>query len=121
MFQEVSEKLDYNDVLEVFDRANSGGTPLSRSDLLFSTLKLQTEDMEERFGRLVDDLNESGRHDFNPDFIIKTTFIVFGKKAKYDYKKLSDKTYVTSLETDFTKLEEVVTALRSLASRQGDD
>ena len=112
LFQEVSEKLDYNDVLEVFERVNSGGTPLSRSDLLFSTLKLQTEDMEERFGRLVDDLNEGGRHDFNTDFIIKTSFVVFNKKAKYDYKKLSDKTYVTALDADFAKLEEVVTSLR---------
>ncbi len=121
LFQEVNEKLGYNDVLEVFERVNSGGTPLSRSDLLFSTLKFQKEDMEEGFGQLVNDLNEGGRHNFNTDFIIKTTFIVFGKKAKYDFEKLSDNTYATSLDTDFAKLEEVFTHLRSLVSRSGND
>ena len=35
LFQEVDEGLDYNHVLEVFERVNSGGTKLSKSDLPF--------------------------------------------------------------------------------------
>ncbi|MBK9096484.1 MAG: DUF262 domain-containing protein [Anaerolineae bacterium] len=112
LFQEVDDRLDYNDVLEVFERVNSGGTALSKSDLLFSTVKLKIPDMEERFLRMVDDLNDGGRHDFSTDFVIKTAFIVFGKKAKYDYKKLADSDFLDRLEADFDQLEKVMIALR---------
>jgi hypothetical protein len=112
LFQEVDEKLDYNDVLEVFERVNSGGTPLSKSELLFSTLTLKLPDMEARFTRIVDELNDGGRHDFNTDFVIKTAFVIFGKKAKYDFNKLNDDALLQRLAADFDLLEEVVTSLR---------
>ncbi len=113
LLQEVSEKLGYNDVLEVFERVNSGGTVLSKSDLLFSTVKLKLPDMEQRFVKIVDELNENGRFDFDTDFVIKTTFVIFGKKAKYDYAKLSDDAYIGQLGgSEFDDLEKVVTALR---------
>lgn len=112
LFQEVDDKLDYNDVLEVFERVNSGGTPLSKSDLLFSTVTLKLPDMEERFVRIVEELNDGGRHDFNTDFVIKAAFVVFGKKAKYDYAKLADDGFLDRLKTDFEKLHRVVTSLR---------
>lgn len=112
LIQEVSERLEYNDVLEVFERVNSGGTSLSKSDLLFSTVTLRLPDMEARFTQLVDELNEGGRFDFDTDFIIKTSFVVFGQKAKYDYKKLADDSYLNKLESGFSNLEKVITALR---------
>ena len=68
--------------------------------------------MEERFARIVDDLNEGGRFDFDTDFLIKTTFVLFGLKAKYDYKKLSDDNYLSRLSSDFDNLEKAVTSLR---------
>jgi len=112
LFQEIDKKLDYNDVLEVFERVNSGGTALSKSDLLFSTLTLKLPDMEERFVKIVEELNDGGRHDFNTDFVIKTAFVVFGKKAKYDYAKLNDEAFLERLAKDFKLLQEVVTSLR---------
>lgn len=112
LFQEVDEGLGYNDVLEVFERVNSGGTALSKSDLLFSTLTLKLPDMEERFVRIVEEINDSGRHDFNTDFVIKAAFVVFGKKAKYDYAKLSDDSLLQRLAADFELLQQVVTSLR---------
>ncbi len=112
LFQEIDANLDYNDVLEVFERVNSGGIALSKSDLLFSTVTLKIPDMEERFIRIVDDLNENGRFDFNNDFVIKAAFVVFGKGAKYDFKKLTDTVFLDTLKRDFDKLEKVITSLR---------
>lgn len=112
VFQEIDETHDYNAVLEVFERVNSGGTALSKSDLLFSTLTLKLPDMEERFVRIVDELNDGGRHDFNTDFVIKSAFVVFGKRAKYDFAKLADDGFLARLGTDFKLLQEVVTSLR---------
>lgn len=112
-FQEINADLDYNDVLEVFERVNTGGMSLSKSDLLFSTVTLKIPDMEERFIKTVDELNDGGRHDFNTDFIIKTAFVVFGKGAKYDFRKLADDSFLDTLKSEFDRLEQVLTALRA--------
>jgi hypothetical protein len=112
LFQEVEDSLDYNHVLEIFERVNSGGTKLSKSDLLFSTVTLKIPDMEERFVRIVDDLNDSNRHSFNTDFIIKAAFVIFNKKAKYDFIKLRDDVFLDTLANEFDHLEKVFTAMR---------
>ena len=37
---------DYEKVFDIFVRVNSGGTPLSKSDLLFSFIKLKWKEFE---------------------------------------------------------------------------
>lgn len=106
--QDVKEDLPYNDVLEVFVRVNSGGMVLTKSDLVFSTIVLSIPDMEEKFVQLVDDLNGNGEFDFDIDFLIKTSFVLFGIGAKYDVKKLGDKSYVQQLEAGFKAFEKAL-------------
>jgi len=103
--QEVKEDLPYNDVLEVFVRVNSGGIELKKSDLIFSTVVLNIPDMEREFIELVDDLNEVGKYEFDIDFIIKTSFVLFDKGAKYDVDKLKDAEYLGKLREDFDTLK----------------
>lgn len=104
-FQEVEEDLDYNDVLEVFVRVNSGGIVLTKSDLVFSTIVLKIPDMEENFIELVDQLNAGGQFDFDTDFLIKASFVIFDKGAKYDVKKLRDDQYVERLKSRFDQFK----------------
>jgi hypothetical protein len=49
LFQEVERRHNYDHVLDIFERFNSGGMVLDKSDLLFSTLKLKLRQMEQRF------------------------------------------------------------------------
>ena len=84
--QDVKEDLPYNDVLEVFIRVNSGGIILTKSDLLFSTVILHSPEMEKNFVEVVDELNGNGEYDFNTDFLIKTSFVLLDRGAKYDIK-----------------------------------
>ncbi len=102
--QDVKEDLPYNDVLEVFVRVNSGGMVLSKSDLVFSTVVLSIPDMEKKFIELVDELNGGGEFNFDIDFIIKASFVAFGKGAKYDVDKLEDKEYIQNLKEKFDNL-----------------
>jgi hypothetical protein len=104
LLQEVKEDLTYNDVLEVFVRVNSGGIVLTKSDLIFSTVVLNIPNMEREFIELVDDLNEGGEYEFDIDFIIKTSFVLFDKGAKYDVDKLKDNKYLNKLK-DFDTLK----------------
>lgn len=110
--QEMGSKFSYDDVLTVFERVNSGGTKLSKSDLLFSIVTSRIPDLEERFRAMVEELNNGGRFDFNTDFVIKTAFVVFDKRAKYEFEKLRDTTFLEKLETRFPDLETAVTCLR---------
>jgi hypothetical protein len=105
-FLEVTEDMPYNDVLEVFVRVNSGGMRLAKSDLVFSTIVLNSPDMERKFVELIDELNGGGEFDFDLDFIIKTSLVVFNKGAKYDVGKLEDNEYLTSLGKGFENLRD---------------
>ena len=104
--QEVEESLDYNDVLEVFVRVNSGGMVLSKSDLVFSTVKISSPTMENNFNQLLNELNGGNREfDFDIDFLVKTSFVVLGAGAKYDVNKLKNSTFVRDLDQRFHSLE----------------
>lgn len=77
-----------DDVVEIFIRANAGGTTLGKSDLLFSLLTSAWEDAEERMEELLNELNSSG-YDFTRDFILKTCLSVLGKGARYEVTKFT--------------------------------
>lgn len=78
-----------DDVVEIFIRANSGGTKLGKSDLLFSLLTASWEDADEAMEDLISELNASG-YGFTRDFILKTCLVLLGKGAAYDVKKFRD-------------------------------
>ena len=77
----------YNEVLEIFIRTNSGGTVLSKSDLMFSLIKLNWGDAEEEFEDLINSLNKNGAFYFDKDFILKTALVVLEKGARYQVEK----------------------------------
>jgi hypothetical protein len=75
-FREDEQSLDR--VLNVFVRLNSGGIPLSYSDLLLSIASAQwTKDAREAIYGLVDDLNDCGDgFDFDKDFVLKSALVL---------------------------------------------
>jgi len=80
-----------DDIVEIFIRANSGGTPLGKSDLLFSLLTSSWEEADEKMEDLLDELNKTG-YDFNRDFVLKTCLALLGKGAAYNVEKFRDTT-----------------------------
>ena len=105
LLQEVSSRQSYDHVLEIFERVNSGGMVLSKSDLLFSTLKLKLKEKEAEFRKTLTDINHGSRYAFDTDFIIKTSLVVFGKGAKYDVRKLRDNDYIKNLKEHYPVLD----------------
>ena len=75
-FQEDEQKLDR--VLNIFIRLNSGGIPLSYSDLLLSIATAQWKsDAREAIYGLVDELNQFGEgFEFDKDFVLKNALIL---------------------------------------------
>jgi len=75
----LEEEHNLDKVLNIFIRVNSGGTPLSYSDMLLSiaTADWQTYDAREEFYGLVDELNSLGESfNFNKDFILKACLVL---------------------------------------------
>jgi hypothetical protein len=77
------------DIVEIFIRANSGGTKLGKSDLLFSLLISSWEDADGEMEILLEELNQSG-FAYDRDFVLKCCLTVLGKGARYDVGKFRD-------------------------------
>ena len=80
------ERQDLDTVLRIFVRTNSGGTPLSYSDLLLSiaTSQWRVKDARKEILDLVDELNGTGdQFMFDKDFVLKSCLVLS------DFKKIA--------------------------------
>ncbi len=78
--------ISYDDVVEIFIRANNGGTKLSKSDLMFSLMISDWADADIKMDEFLDSINNE--FEFERDFILKTAMVLLDEGAKYDVKKL---------------------------------
>lgn len=101
------ELYSLNDVVEIFIRANSGGTPLSKSDLMFSLLSASWEGMEEELNLLLDDLNKKG-YNFDRDFILKSCLVLIDSGAKYNVLKFRDENNLKNIKVNWEKIKNAI-------------
>lgn len=86
---------DYDRVLDIFVRANEGGTKLSKSDLLLSMVTARWDDLnarEEIYG-FVEDINSNltRRNDFDKDFVLKTSLVLCDLPVPYLVKNFNNR------------------------------
>lgn len=103
----------FDDVVEIFIRANSGGTKLSKSDLMFTLLTTYWEVADTEMDEFLAELNDN-RFDFGRDFVIKTAMSVLGYGAKYDVDKLYKESVRRNIADNWTKITEAISAVRDL-------
>jgi uncharacterized protein with ParB-like and HNH nuclease domain len=96
-----------DDIVEIFIRANSGGTPLGKSDLLFSLLTSSWDEADEQMEDLLETLNKTG-YNFNRDFVLKTCLTIFGKGAAYKVEKFRDTKTRQSITDNWDKISEAI-------------
>jgi uncharacterized protein with ParB-like and HNH nuclease domain len=75
-----------DDVVEVFIRANSGGTKLGKSDLLFSLLAASWDVADNEMDDLLESLNRHG-FKFDRDFVLKTCLVLLAQGSRYEVQK----------------------------------
>ena len=109
-------------VLNIFVRTNSGGTPLSHSDMLLSMAVAQwdTVDAREEIHELVDTLNAIGTgFSFNHDFVLKACLLL-GDSASVRFKVANFRnSRIGSLQTRWKKIRKALVATVQLASSLG--
>lgn len=96
-----------DDVVEIFVRANSAGTPLGKSDLLFSLLTSTWEDADFSMDDLLDELNKVG-YEFSRDFVLKTCLVILKKGAAYNVQKLRDVTFRESIIDNWDEISKSI-------------
>lgn len=110
-FFKIDKKKSLDDVLPIFIRVNSGGTFLSKTDLLFSTIIATWEKGREEIENFIEEINKKGeRFKFSNDFIMRSCLVLadcdvlfkvnnFGKdnveKIKEQWSNIKDSLYKT--------------------------
>ena len=110
---------DYDKVLDIFVRTNSGGQKLKYSDLLFSYIKLHWNDAREKFSELLKQLNENGKYDFSHDFILKAILFINATdqgQLKYRTKNFSATVISQTKDNWETKIEPAIKLMKDLIS-----
>lgn len=96
-----------DDVVEVFIRANSGGTKLGKSDLLFSLLSASWEVADEKMDDLLESLNCHG-FAFDRDFILKTCLVLLGQGARYEVEKFRKQGVREDIEKNWKNISKAI-------------
>jgi len=98
---------DYDRVLDIFVRANEGGTKLSKSDLLLSlvTSKWVGNAREEIYG-FVDRINSdlTRKNEFDKDFIMKSCLVLTDLSVKYKVENFNNKN-LTLIEKNWRQIK----------------
>ena len=102
--QESPDRKSEADVLEIFVRVNTEGTPLSRSDLIFSLLKLNWRESAEGLPEFVASINEGNSFELDTDFVIRCLFAVSGLGGRLDLDLLRKRQNVEKLQDNFAAM-----------------
>lgn len=102
----LEDKQDIDQVLEIFIRTNSGGEPLSFSNLLMSytTANWTTRDARKSFEELIKRVYGIGKPSFviNADLILKTCLVLFSDNIKFQVKNFN-KSIVEQFEINWSE------------------
>jgi hypothetical protein len=103
-------RMSETDVLEVFVRINRQGTALSRSDLIFSMLKLNWRESAEGLPEFVEQINKGNSFDLDTDFVVRCLFAVSGLGGKLDVDLLRKQVNVERLQASYAHCCEAIKA-----------
>ncbi len=96
-------EFDISDVLEIFVRINSGGKPLSKANLLFSTIITSWEDGREKMDNLLKILNEKQILNFTIETVVLGCVYLLNLPASL--KGTLDRDTVTLVRDNWDEIE----------------
>jgi uncharacterized protein with ParB-like and HNH nuclease domain len=112
---------DYEKVLQIFVRANSGGVPLEYSDLLLATATAKWEKLDARneIHEFTDSLNEIGLgYAFGKDFVLKASLFLSDLAIQYKVKNFT-KPNLRIIEAHWVTIKESISVTVRLISPSG--
>ncbi len=114
----IDKDRDLDAILDIFIKINSGATPLSKPDLLFSTIISKWPDAREKFDAFIKNINicddQSKRFKFDMDFLIRTIMYMNDDIPVTLNIKNFSKIKIDDLIPAWEKIEESIIAARNL-------
>lgn len=105
-FEVQSDSID--SVLDIFVRVNSGGTVLSKSDLLFSTIVSHWDEARDEIDKLLSEINKMGEgFKFSNDFIMRTCLYVLDMSVTLKVETFK-KDSVIKIKDNWDSIEEAI-------------
>jgi len=99
------EEDDLDDVLDIFIRVNSGGTVLSKSDLLFSTIVSSWEEARSEIESLLKTLNGKGDgFNFDNDFVMRACLVLTDCPVLFNAKNFK-KSNVHKIKSEWSNIK----------------
>lgn len=121
-YTEKGQSLDR--VLDIFVRANAGGTKLSKSDLLLSmiTSKWRSMNAREEIESFVDHLNEDldRKNDFDKDFVMRSCLVVCDLEVSYKVERFTN-INLALIESRWPSIRRAIERTVRLVNRFGID
>ncbi|MBD2666746.1 hypothetical protein B6N60_02959 [Richelia sinica FACHB-800] len=113
------EEQDLDNILKIFVRVNSGGTTLSKTDLLFSTIVANWEDGRDEIEKFITSINKKGDDfSFNNDFVMRSCLML--TDCSVIFKVGSFKTEnVTKIKTEWQKIKNAISTTIDLLVEYG--
>jgi len=101
-------KDDLEDILKIFVRVNSGGTILSKTDLLFSTIVATWSDGREQIENLLKTINETGDgFSFNNEYLMRCCLVLSDGPVVYKVNSFKVEN-VQRIQTEWPKIAEAI-------------
>jgi uncharacterized protein with ParB-like and HNH nuclease domain len=122
LFQEIDSTDEDNtytveDIVEIFIRANSGGTKLSKSDLMFSLMASDWHTADIEMQEFLNDINGE-QFDFDRDFVLKAAMVLLNQGARYDVEKLRTKELREKISSEWNKITKSIRFVRDYLSQK---
>ena len=115
---------DYDRALDIFVRANEGGTKLSKSDLLLSmiTSKWSGVNARDEIHQFVDRINNdlTRKNDFIKDFVMKSCLVLSDLPVAYKVNNFTDKN-LSLIESKWTEIKQAIEKAVDLINHFGID
>ena len=112
-------KDDLEDILKIFVRVNSGGTVLSKTDLLFSTIVATWDDGREQIEGLLKSINEKG-FSFGNEFLMRCCLVLSDAPVTYKVNSFKSEN-VQKIRDEWPRIAESVSKTVDLLVSFGFD
>jgi hypothetical protein len=116
-FEVDAKSLD--EVVEIFVRVNSGGTQLSKTDLMFSTIVAHWEEGRDAIEDLISELNGKGkRFAFDSDFVMRCCLVLTDLPVLFRVKSFR-KENIRRIVNDWEEIRKAISAAVDLMAKFG--
>jgi len=97
---------ELDEALEIFIRFNRGGTQLSKSDLVFSTIEARWPEAKDKVEKYLLNLN-GAKYKFSKDFIVRLALVLFGQNRDIQ-KTIINNEIVKQLKNNWNNIKNAI-------------